>query len=202
MSAEAGSQPTERSPAARVFFALWPAAENARQLAALAGEFARTAGGRATRPETIHLTLAFLGDVAVDRLPALVDAARAVRAAPFALTLDRCGYWSHNRLLWAGCSHVPEALSDLAGKLAEALSGAGFLNTTGQRSFTPHVTLVRKVAQRDPPVPACVPLVWPCTSFVLVRSTLTAAGPSYRPLAEFPLDGGAAAGVRPGESGS
>jgi 2'-5' RNA ligase len=67
---------------ARVFFALWPSPEAARQLAAVAASFAAAAGGRATRLESLHLTLAFLGDVAVDRLPELERAARECAAKP------------------------------------------------------------------------------------------------------------------------
>jgi 2'-5' RNA ligase len=103
--------------------------------------------------------------------------------------------------MWAGCSQPPEALGDLAEKLAAALAGGGFLEPAMQPRFTPHVTLLRKLAQSAPPLPACVPLHWPCTSFVLVRSLLAADGPSYRTLAEFPLDNGLPAGVRPAESG-
>ena len=201
MPAEGHRERSARPAQARVFFALWPTQENARRLAAAADEFARTAGGRATRPETIHLTLAFLGDVAVDRLPALECAARSVQAAAFDLTLDCYGFWSHNRLFWAGCSQAPEALGDLAGKLDAALSSAGFVDSPARRPFTTHVSLVRRVAQRAPILQACAPLSWPCTSFVLVRSTLAVGGSSCRQLAEFPLAGTAATVIRPAESG-
>jgi 2'-5' RNA ligase len=40
----------------------------AGRLAAIAGEAAARFGGRATRRDTIHLTLAFLGDVPESRL--------------------------------------------------------------------------------------------------------------------------------------
>ena len=172
---------------ARVFFALWPPAPVARQLGAAAADFAGLAGGRATRPETIHLTLAFLGAVPVARLAELEQVAHTVRGAAFDLAIDRYGFWSHNRILWAGCSRTPAALGELAGALAAALAAAGFLSAAAHRTFAPHVTLVRKVVQRDPLLPACAPLIWPCRNFALVRSTLGSDGSSYRRLAELAL---------------
>ena len=83
----------------RLFFALWPPAPVARSLANQADALAERSGGRATRRETIHLTLAFLGDVGEAQLPEVLETARAVAAAPFELKLDRLGFWRHNRLI-------------------------------------------------------------------------------------------------------
>ena len=176
---------------ARVFFALWPSPEAARQLAAVAASFAAAAGGRATRLESIHLTLAFLGDVAVDRLPELERAAREVRGEAFALTLDRLGIWPHNRIFWAGCSVLPPALAELSAALGAALPAAGFAVADAWRTFTPHVTLVRKMVALDAALPECELAAWNNRQFVLARSTRSAEGSSYRTIAEFPLLAGA-----------
>jgi RNA 2',3'-cyclic 3'-phosphodiesterase len=187
--AEGGRQDARRAATARVFFALWPPPQVARQLAATAEEFAKMASGRATRPETIHLTLAFLGDVALERLPELQRVAGGMRAAPFDLTLDRFGLWRHNRIFWAGSSVVPPALDELASTLAGALQSAGFRVADAGRTFSPHLTLVRKVKALDTALPDSEALLWPCRNFVLVRSTLLASGPSYQTRGEFPLNG-------------
>ena len=184
--ADGGSQRNERPETARVFFALWPPPEAARQLSAVADSFAQCAGGRATRQATVHLTLAFIGDVALERLPDLERAARSVRAEAFDLTLDQFGLWHHNRIFWAGCSVVPPALVELAGALSAALQAAGFDVADARRNFTPHVTLVRKVKALAAPLPPRQILSWPCMKFVLVRSQLSASGASYQTLAEFP----------------
>jgi RNA 2',3'-cyclic 3'-phosphodiesterase len=184
---ESDRQNSERPAMARVFFALWPLPEVALQLSAVADSFAKSAGGRATRQETVHLTLAFIGDVPLDRLPDLERAARGVRTEAFDLTLDQFGLWRHNRIFWAGCSVVPPALVDLAGVLGAALQAAGFDVADARRNFTPHVTLVRKVKALDAPLPPGQTLPWPCPKFVLVCSTLSTAGSSYQSLAEFPL---------------
>lgn len=172
-----------------MFFALWPPEEIAQQLAGIAAEFAEQAGGRPTRQETIHLTLAFLGDIAVERLPDLQRVAGEVRASAFDLVLDRLGVWRHNRLFWTGCTTTPPALADLSSSLVYALQAAGFAVASAKRHFTPHITLVRKVAALEAALPACEPLSWRCDKFVLVRSQLSVAGSAYRTIAEFPLAG-------------
>jgi len=187
MPADGSRQDARRAETARVFFALWPPLQAARQLAATAEEFARTAGGRATRLETIHLTLAFLGEVAVERLSELQRVAGGVRAASFDLTVDRFGLWRHNRIFWAGSSAVPSALGELASALTGALQSAGCRVADPGRTFSPHLTLVRKVKALDAALPLGQPLLWPCRNFVLMRSTLSASGPSYETLAGFPL---------------
>src|SRR3546814_10607201 len=46
---------------ARLFFALWPGPALAATLAHWAAQAQAACGGRAMRPDTLHLTLAFLG---------------------------------------------------------------------------------------------------------------------------------------------
>ncbi len=176
----------------RLFFALWPPPPVAEKLAAQAGMLAQRHGGKATRRETIHLTLAFLGETEEARLADIIRAARAVHAKAFELDIDRVGYWRHNRLLWAGCRMVPEELPALAKSLQEKLRAAS-IAFDDSHGFVPHVTLVRKVSdtampggiQRD--LPASDPLLWTCNSFSLVHSQQSQAGQVYRVAAEFPL---------------
>ena len=65
-----------RSGAMRLFFALWPAREMADALTDWAAPIAGQSGGRLTRAETIHMTLAFLGNVPDSSLPRACAAAR------------------------------------------------------------------------------------------------------------------------------
>ncbi len=183
-----GTNRPARAETARVFFALWPPDEIAGRLAAVAVDYSQAAGGRPTRRETIHLTLAFLGDIAVERLPELQRLAGEVDGAAFDLTLDRFGIWQHNRVLWAGCA-TPPLLLDLAGNLKRRLLEADFAVADAKRPFVPHVTLVRKLARFDVALPVAEALNWPCREFVMVRSRLSAAGSDYELLARFPLVG-------------
>jgi len=110
------------------------------------------------------------------------------------LSIDRLGFWSHNHLLWAGCSKTPDALAALVSELQQTLVAAGFVVDRAERRFTPHVTLVRKIPvttapSADDPLAKIAPLNWPCSRWVLVRSSLSAAGSSYQVIAEFPLNG-------------
>jgi len=175
----------------RLFFALWPPESVAQALAGQADALVRHYGGKATRKETIHLTLAFLGEVDDTLLPATIQAAQVVRGRSFALTIDRLGYWRHNRLLWAGCSSPAEELQILVENLREQLRAVSILCDEKQR-FTPHLTLVRKVPDRRGAVglAAIEPITWLCTSFVLVCSRLASAGSEYSAVAEFSLADG------------
>lgn len=172
----------------RLFFALWPSGELSRALAARARGLARRFGGRAAREGTIHLTLAFLGEIDAAKLSGIVEAARRVEAAAFDFVIDRLGYWRHNRLLWAGCAAAPESLTALAGRLRESLLDAGLAFDAAPR-FVPHLTLVRKagVPGADIELPAPEPLAWACSGFDLVESRPAAAGRDYAVLESFPL---------------
>lgn len=184
---------TEHSPASppparlRVFLALWPGAATAAALHARARALQAECGGRAMRRDTIHLTLAFLGDVAVPRLAALGAVAQSVRGERFVLELDRVGNWRGNRILWSGCAQPPAALPALAEALAAGLRAADF--ELEARAFNPHVTLVRN-ALRPPQGIEMAPLRWPVASFVLVASERDAGGAHYRVLGRWPLGDG------------
>ena len=168
----------------RVFFALWPDAGVAKRLEALAGRLHGACGGRRMRRETLHLTLAFVGDVDRDRLPALEAVGDAVGGPGFELPIDAVGYWPHNRIVWAGSTACPVGAARLADDLALALVSRGF--EIEKRRFVPHVTLLRKAA-RPPPDFAMVSHNWPCTEFVLLASDRGESGSSYRRLASWPL---------------
>jgi len=168
----------------RLFFALWPPAAAAAALARWAGAVQRDAGGRATRAASIHLTLAFLGDVDAARLPRAAAAAREVNGAAHALPIDEASYWEHNRIVWVGPHKLPAALGALAEALRANLLGAGF--HLEQRPFQAHITLLRRArAPRAlPPLPV---LEWPVAEYLLMRSELSAEGSRYAVLERFTL---------------
>ena len=181
----------EAPATARLFFALWPSRELAAALADIADQGARQLGGRATRQETIHLTLAFLGNIRLDQVPTLCRAAARVRSVPFWLDIDRLGFWQHNHLLWAGCSCPPPELPALAAALRHELAVEGFAADGGHPVFAPHVSLVRRVpvsgSDGAGALPVFASLHWPVERFVLVGSRLSPQGSAYQTIAEFPL---------------
>lgn len=172
----------------RLFFALWPAAAAAAELEKIAQRCHEFYRGKPTRTQTIHITLAFLGDVDDDRVDDVITAGNGVGRQAFELVVDRIGYWRHNRLLWAGVA-PSDALADLVDRLRGALKTAGFTIDDEGRRFVPHITLIRKVAgtEHRSALPSIEPIRWPCTRFVLVRSRLSTAGPDYEVMAEYPL---------------
>ena len=89
-------------------------------------------------------------------------------------------------------------MGELSGQVRKALARAGFRVGGEGRDFVPHVTLVRRVPDGTAPterrpLPSLEPFVWRNARFVLVRSTLSSLGPSYRIIGEFPLTAGLSA---------
>jgi len=154
----------------RLFFASWPPAGTASALFAWAREAQRACGGRVTRQESIHLTLAFLGDADPGEARATAE---AVRQAGCAMVIEQARYWAHNRIVWVGPRETPAELGALAQALGES------------RRFAAHVTLLRQA--RPGTLPALPALEWPVREFVLVSSTLSGDGASYATLARYAL---------------
>jgi 2'-5' RNA ligase len=166
----------------RLFFALWPDDEVRSALARYAATAHAVAGGRTVRADAVHLTLAFLGDTPVARLPALFDAASRAVARPFTLVLDLAAWWKHNRIVWVGTRTVPDALTLMVADLRAAVAAAGF--RFDPKPFVVHATLIRNAAPRGP-LPDVAPIEWQGDGFVLVRSTLGAGGSRYEVVGEW-----------------
>ena len=169
-----------------MFFALWPDAEAKPALSALAAAVARARGGRPTRADQLHLTMAFVGEVAPAAMPLLrgagVEAAAA--AAPFALTLDRSGGAARDGVAWLEATAPPAALIALHEALARALRAAGF--ATEARAFRPHLTLARRCTRPADPDDAAS-TSWAVESLALVTSTPAPGGSRYETIAVWPL---------------
>ena len=168
----------------RLFFAAWPDERAAAKLERWAREASRATGGRVTRAQTIHLTLAFLGEVPADRVPAAADAAGRVSVPAHAFVIEEARFWSHNRIVWAGPTELPAPLGELAAQLRRELQAEGF--RLEARPFAAHVTLIRKAREPGalPPLPQ---ITWPVTEFVLVCSTLAREGSRYEVIGRYAL---------------
>jgi 2'-5' RNA ligase len=179
----------------RIFFALWPEPAVARRLHALSAVAHAACGGRRMRSDTLHLTLAFLGEVDAARFDlacAIADEVAAgggIAADEYqgeVLRIDRLAWWKHNHIVWAGCDEVPPALAALADALVAALRGSGFV--LDSRRFAAHVTLLRNAncAGEMAPIEA---FDWPVRDFVLVQSQLEREGAKYEIVRRWPLPG-------------
>jgi 2'-5' RNA ligase len=133
----------------RVFAALELPPELQRQLALLQKELktAAPAGSvRWVRPEGIHLTLKFYGDVADGRLPEIQAGLARVAgdAAPMQLTAQGVGVFpsaARPSVVWAGLGGELAPLERLAAAVEAAAVRLGF--KPEGRSYSPHLTLGR-----------------------------------------------------------
>ncbi len=171
----------------RVFFALWPDIAAASRLHALARQLHARLGGRLMREDSLHATLAFIGDIAPERVADLRVAADAVRAPGFELAFDVAACWRHNHIAYLGMRRIPPALHGLQSDLAARLREAGL--RLEARAFSPHITLLRKAecAGMGKENPATEPVAWTVRDFVLVRSSISANGSRYEQIGRWPL---------------
>ena len=103
----------------------------------------RFQSGNFTSRENLHLTLAFLGETAPQRLDAVRDAMEAVTVPPFRLRIGGIGSFRREGgdIYWAGIERS-DALLLLHEELDAALVRQGF--PVERREFRPHLTLVRR----------------------------------------------------------
>jgi 2'-5' RNA ligase len=181
----------------RSFLAVFPPPPVVARVAAAVDALRRQGDGVGwVRPENIHYTLRFLGDLDAAGLAAAgragATAARAI--APFRITLGGTGTFPNGkrpRVLWLGAREGAAELSSLAAALEEALAFEGL--GRADKPFAPHLTLGRVRDAGDPAIPARFGAgKFPAESFdvreiVLVKSTLDPRGARYEPLERYAL---------------
>ena len=101
---------------------------------------------RWVRPEGIHLTLKFMGDIDVTVINKLLSLLPAVANGftPFELTMAELGCFPNNRrprVLWAGVKGNLSVLRDLHIAIDNLVGDVGLPRE--QREFSPHLTLGR-----------------------------------------------------------
>lgn len=128
-----------------------------------------------TRPENLHLTLAFLGET--DRQAAVQQVMAGIGQPAFSLTVGGSGHFGD--LYWAGVRRDP-ALLALASSLQDALRAAGF--ALDRRPFRPHITLARQVQAPQPPALTVPARTMPVREIVLFRSDRPGGRLTYTPL--------------------
>ena len=98
-------------------------------------------------PESMHITLVFLGDVDDRELHAVCKAVAEAAAgeAPFTLRVAGVGAFPNSRrpkILWAGIAEGAEPLQRLHAALEEKMLALGCYRKE-ERDYTPHLTLGR-----------------------------------------------------------
>jgi RNA 2',3'-cyclic 3'-phosphodiesterase len=164
-------------PTDRLFLAVFPDAQHAAELDALAAKHLvmRRLGGKRVEAGRLHVTLFHLGDY-TELPPGLVaqasEALSHLTAEPFTIRFDQIGSFASRQangayVLTAGAGN--EALYDLHRQLAARLRAAALAQHT-RDSFTPHMTLAYdKVAV---PFESIEPITWPVGEVQLIHSLL------------------------------
>ena len=146
------------------------------------------------RPENIHLSLKFLGDVEETREPELVAALQRAAGSgnePLPLTLQITGFgvfpdYHRPHVLWAGVTPDP-GLERLQHGVEQAFAPLGFPSEA--RAFRPHVTLGRAGRDAKPRDFNGLEEILAATDFDatvtvtevdLMQSTLQPSGPVYQ----------------------
>ncbi len=171
-----------------------------------AGPAARDA--RWTDPATLHLTLAFLGEVPAAQVEAVARAVEAAAAAGRPLDLEVAGLGAfpsarRPRVLWMGVRGDVAGVRALAGVLAARIGGTATATSTSTstptsiaapKPFSPHLTLARARSPRGAPslarlleAPPPEPLAWRATALVLFESHLGPRGARHEALVRAPL---------------
>jgi RNA 2',3'-cyclic 3'-phosphodiesterase len=151
---------------------------------------------RYVRPENLHVTLKFIGEVSPAEFKGIRGALKAVHSdAPVHLHFRGLGFFpdeQYPRVLWAGAD-ASENLPSLAANIDSVLETQGVARE--KRAFTPHLTLARF----EPPglhekLRAMLKQngerefgSFEAREFHLIESKLKPAGAEYTSLASFPI---------------
>ncbi|MFO7678656.1 MAG: RNA 2',3'-cyclic phosphodiesterase [Chloroflexota bacterium] len=141
---------------------------------------------RWVKPDLIHVTLCFLGETAVAKLPAIQQTLdeTAQKHAPLTLRLNGTGCFPNARrpqVIWVGLAGDLAALAALKADLDDGLASLGWEKE--ERPFQPHLTLGRvnkgqKLAGFAA-MAAVKEIAFPVTAVLLIESQLTRQGPVY-----------------------
>src|SRR5262245_3813821 len=182
----------------RTFIAIEIPSEIKSALAALQTELRRAGADVSwTKPENMHLTLNFLGEVDEGRIVEIekVCADSAAEFQPFTLSLNDTGVFPNARqprVLWAGLSGEVENVVEMHRRLDERLALIGFKRE--EKRFHPHLTIGRLKSNKKTRellaitdahrLPA---LSFVVTEIVLMKSKLHPAGAEYTPMTKASL---------------
>jgi 2'-5' RNA ligase len=149
-------------------------------------------------PDSMHLTLRFIGEVSGADAEDIHVALSAINAPAFDVTVSGIGCFESGgkvRAIWAGVEKEPR-LIHLRDKIESALVRIGV--EPERRKFKPHITLARFRNQGTDRIGRFIERnnhfsggVFSVDHFVLFRSHLTSKGAYYDPLVDYPLAGSA-----------
>jgi len=174
----------------RLFVAIELTAEMRDALREVQGSLGRaTEGIRWVRPEQLHLTIKFLGEVTDGKVSRVAEAVArsAARSSVFEMQLTECGCFPLRgpvRIVWVGTHDGSGALQECVNTVEEEMEGIGFPKES--RPFSAHLTIGRAKDGRGAsgiraPVERCkvTPVRQSVDELTLMSSVLSPKGPSY-----------------------
>jgi len=150
------------------------------------------------KPDNLHLTLKFLGNVPASDLEQIFAAARQAAADCQAFELESSGLGCfpndrYPRVVWAGCAAGSDCAVTLAQRLENEFAALGYERE--KRPYSPHLTLARIRDPRDGRGLAAALAAEGAPHFgvtfmeeiVVFMSELRRSGPVYSPMCRIPL---------------
>lgn len=186
----------------RLFIGIDPDPAIHERIVAFMSELRRRApDARWVSPDSLHVTLKFIGEVSDSTFNSIRDALQSVQAAPFELRFHGAGFFGRHKsgsVFWAGVDGSAQ-LPALAAAVNSALEPLGI--AAGQQPYQPHLTLARAGSRGGKPnVPVFQQLLntlgpdrerdfgtMTAKEFILYESKLSPAGARYARLERFPL---------------
>ena len=137
---------------------------------------AQSIKGSFSRPENLHLTLAFLGETPEEQIPGICSAIDEALIPPFdsfTLTFSPTGCFrhSHKKLWWIGVERADpslEILECLRRRIIEGLFAKGI--SFDDRPFRAHITLGREIKHDAPIVIPERKIIFPVRRISLMKS--------------------------------
>ncbi|MGA7557383.1 MAG: RNA 2',3'-cyclic phosphodiesterase [Terriglobales bacterium] len=163
---------------------------------------------RWVRPESLHITLKFIGEQKPEQVEAITERLRRVERSAFEIRSGGCGFFptaKAPRVFWIGI-HTGPQLAELAETIDMATAELGIPRE--DRPYSPHLTLARaggrsgapKRQKRDAPNTIFAILdkrlatmgeldfgTMTAREFILYQSQLSPLGSKYTKLQRFPL---------------
>lgn len=174
----------------RLFFAYWPTAEKAEEIAPWVHSAHAVYGGRMMRTDTLHMTLAFLGQADETETGRLIEACVHWRLPSGSMVLREPGCFRKAKVVWLGPSAAQPASLAWLHQANERLWG--YLAPLGwqarESAFRPHVSLLRNAALARLDDLKGAEVSWTPERCVLVGSRPTETGSRYTMLAEVALE--------------
>ena len=131
---------------------------------------------RWVRPESLHITLKFIGEQLPARVDAISERLRRVESGAFEIRSRGYGFFptaKAPRVFWIGIEAGPQ-LAELAEKIDMAVAELGI--SREDRPYSPHLTLARAGAGRRSGSPKWRKGDGPNTAFAVLEKRLAAMG--------------------------